>query len=152
MSKAFRLKDGGEPPSQETTLEAIRGDPRRAIQEEGIVCLICGATLRQLTNTHVQTHGTTTLEYKQRFGYNLRRALMCGALRRLYAERAIQSGLASSIGHRPIVSDPELRRRGGFRPIALEELLTRREVLLSGRQHNNAPQGGERGKAGEVRE
>ncbi len=142
MSKAFRLKDGGRP-SQETTMEAIRGDPRRAIQEEGIVCLICGATLRQLTNTHVQTHGTTTLEYKQRFGYNLRRALMCGALRRLYAERAIQSGLASSIWHRPIVSDPELRRRGGFRPIAPEELLTRREVQLRGRQHNNAPEGEE---------
>ena len=111
------------------TLEAFQGDPRRAIQEEAIVCLICGRAFRQLTNTHLQLHGTTGLAYKQRFGYNLRRPLMCGALKRLYAERAIRIRLAARVRHRRIITEPELRRRGGLRPIALEELLTRREVL-----------------------
>ena len=110
-------------------LEAFGGDPRRAIQEEAIVCLICGKALRQLTNTHLQLHGTTALAYKQLFGYNLGRPLMCGALKRLYAERAIRIRLAARIRHRRIITEPELRRRGGLRPIALEELLTRREVL-----------------------
>ncbi|MBI1728226.1 MAG: hypothetical protein HYR50_13270 [Candidatus Rokubacteria bacterium] len=53
---------------------------------------------------------------------------MCRALCRLYAERAVRSGLASRIRSRPIVADPDLRRRGGMRPVTLEELLTRRDA------------------------
>lgn len=112
-------------------LRALVEDPRRAIQERWIVCLICGQPFRQLTNTHLRSHRTTALAYKQRFGYNLRRSLMCVTLRRLYTERAIRSGLAARIRHRPIVSDPELRRRGGLGPMALEESLTRREAWLT---------------------
>lgn len=103
------------------TLDAFQGDPRRAIREQAIVCLICGRALRQLTNTHLQLHGTSPFAYKQRFGYNLRRPLMCGALKRLYAERAIRIRLAARIRHRRLDTEPELRRRGGLRPIALEE-------------------------------
>ena len=50
--------------------------PRRAVEEEWIVCLICGTRFRR----------------------------------------------------RLIVADPELRRRGGMRPVTLEELLTRRDA------------------------
>jgi hypothetical protein len=53
---------------------------------------------------------------------------MCRALQRLYVDRAVKSGLAARIRHRPILIEPELRRRGGARPIALEELLTRRDA------------------------
>ena len=115
-------------------LEAFACDPRQAIQEEGILCLICGGTFRQLTNTHLRTHNTTSLAYKQRFGYNRRRPLMCGALKRVYAERAIRIGLVAAIRRRPIITDPELRRRGGLRPKALEEVLTLREIWLARRR------------------
>ena len=107
-------------------------DPRRAVEEEQIVCLICGARFRQLTNTHLRAHGVSAVGYKQRFGYNRGRPLMCRALSRLYAERAVRSGLASRIRIRPIVADPELRRRGGMRPVTLEELLTRRDARRAG--------------------
>jgi hypothetical protein len=40
----------------------------------------------------------------------------------------VRNGLAARIRQRPILARPELRRRGGARTIALEELLTRREV------------------------
>ena len=53
---------------------------------------------------------------------------MCRALSRLYAERAVRSGLASRIRSRPIEADPELRRLGGRRPVTLEERLTRRDA------------------------
>jgi hypothetical protein len=110
-----------------TKLAALLADPRRAVTEEAIVCLLCGGLFRQLTNTHLRAHGMTADEYKRRFGYNRRRALMCGALRRLYTERALRTGLASRISWRPIVQLPELRRRGGMRPTTLEERLTRAE-------------------------
>ena len=110
------------------TLQMMLSDPRLAVQEDCIVCLICGGRLRQLTNTHLLAHATDVAAYRARFGYNRRRALMCLALRRLYAERAVRSRLADRIQRRPIVETPELRRRGGARAIALEERLTRREA------------------------
>jgi ROS/MUCR transcriptional regulator protein len=107
---------------------ALRADPRQAILEDVILCLICGRALRQLTNTHLRAHGIATSEYKERFGYNRGRPLMCVALQRLYAARAVKSRLADLIRSRPILVMPELRRRGGARRIALEEFLTRREA------------------------
>jgi len=109
-------------------LAVLHRDPRRAVEEEWIVCLMCGARFRQLTNTHLRGHALSAPEYKRQFGYNRGRPLMCRALSRLYAERAVQSGLASRIRSRPIVADPELRRRGGRRPVTLEERLTRRDA------------------------
>jgi len=109
-------------------LAALKLDPRQAIEEERIICLICGGAFRQLTNTHLQGHETSAADYKQHFGYNRRRPLMCHWLRRFYAERAVRNGLALRIRRRPIVAEPELRRRGGSRPVALEELLTRRDA------------------------
>ena len=109
-------------------LAALRADPRQAIQEDTIRCLVCGRVFRQLTNTHLRRHRVSAGEYKLRFGYNRGRPLMCRALQRLYAERAVKSGLAARIRCRPILVKPELRRRGGARAIALEELLTRRDA------------------------
>ena len=110
------------------TLGDLRRDPRLAIRDDAIICLICGRQFRQLTNTHLLGHGTTAIGYKNRFGYNRRRPLMALSLRQTYSVRAIATGLAERIRHRPILVEPELRRRGGARPIALEEYLTRREA------------------------
>jgi hypothetical protein len=114
--------------SAQSPLARLQHDPRRAIGENVIVCLICGRPLRQLTNSHLRAHATTTAAYKQRFGYNAGRPLMCLALCRLYSERSVRRGLASHIRERPIVSRPELRALGGRRSIAWEEVLTRFEV------------------------
>ncbi|HKW94963.1 MAG TPA: MucR family transcriptional regulator [Methylomirabilota bacterium] len=109
-------------------LAGLRADPRQAVQHDSIRCLVCGAEFRQLTNTHLRAHRLTADQYKRRFGYNRGRPLMCRALHALYANRAVETGLAAQIRQRPILVRPELRRRGGAREIALEELLTRREV------------------------
>jgi hypothetical protein len=129
---AMRADAAGRPAGRAMSpgeaLAVLRADPRRAIQEDAIRCLECGRAMRQLTNTHLRSHGTTATDYKRHFGYNRGRPLMCLALQRLYVERAVKSGLASQIRSRPIVARPELRRRGGSRPISLEEFLTRREA------------------------
>jgi ROS/MUCR transcriptional regulator protein len=113
-------------------------DPRRAVHEQHIMCLVCGKCFRQLTNTHLRSHDLTTASYKIRFGYNRRRPLMSQALLQLYAARAIQTNLASRIRCRPIVSNPELRKQGGHRPIALEEVLARREAQVRRRDRLRA--------------
>ena len=111
-----------------SVLATMRADPRQAIQEDSIRCLICAGVFRQLTNTHLRGHGLSAAEYKTRFGYNRGRPLMCRSLARMYADRARNAGLAARIRQRPILLEPELRRRGGARSISLEELLTRREM------------------------
>ena len=126
-----------------TSPQILFSDPRLAVQEDCIVCLICGARFRQLTNTHLRGHGTGVAEYRARFGYNSRRALMCRALRRLYMERAVRAGLADRILRRPIVERPELRRLGGARSIALEEQLRRREA----QRQTLAPRRARKGRA-----
>ena len=115
-------------PRRGASLALLRADPRQAVQEDSIRCLFCGDVFRQLTNTHLRIHRMTADEYKRRFGYNRGRPLMCLALQRLYADRAVKNGLAAWIRQRPILVRPELRRRGGARTIALEELLTRQDV------------------------
>jgi ROS/MUCR transcriptional regulator protein len=114
--------------ARRAVLAGLRADPRLAVQQDSIRCLVCCAAFRQLTNTHLRCHRMTADQYKRRFGYNRGRPLMCLALQRLYVERAVKNGLAGHIRQRPILVRPELRRRGGARTIALEELLTRREV------------------------
>ena len=115
-------------PPRRSPLAMLRADPRQAVEHDLIRCLVCGSAFRQLTNTHLRHHGMTADEYKRQFGYNRGRPLMCHALQRLYTERAVRIGLAARIRQRPILARPELRRRGGARTIALEEVLTRREV------------------------
>jgi hypothetical protein len=125
-------------------------DPRQAIHEDDIMCLVCGTCFRQLTNTHLRSHGLTSASYKTRFGYNRRRPLMSGALRRMYAARAVQSNLASRIRCRPIVSNPELRKQGGHRSMALEEVLTRIDARSRRRDGPRSPKA-RRGTPGEAR-
>src|SRR5262245_53885566 len=110
-------------------LEALWRDPRRAILEDGIVCLVCGRIFRHLTNTHLAHHGLTSETYKQSFGYNAGRSLMGRAVRQLHADNAVRRGLAQMIRRRPIVADPSLRARGGTRQRAREEWLSRRESV-----------------------
>jgi len=121
------------PSPRRSPLALLRADPRRAVEYDLIRCLVCGSAFRQLTNTHLRNHGMTADEYKRVFGYNRGRPLMCRALQRLYTERAVKIGLAARIRQRPILVRPELRRQGGARTIALEEILTRREVRERGR-------------------
>ena len=103
-------------------------DPRRAITEQGIACLICGQRFRHITNTHLRRHALTSDAYKERFGYNRGRPLMVTAVRQTHATNAVRLKLAQRIRRRADRDDPEFRRRGGQRVHRLEELLTRREA------------------------
>src|SRR5262249_54309358 len=100
-------------PADHFTLEAYRRDPRKAITEDGVICLVCGVSFRHLTNTHLRSHGVTSAQYKKHFGYNLRRALMIPTSRQTHSENATNAGLASRIRQRRIFEDLDLKRQGG---------------------------------------
>jgi predicted transcriptional regulator len=104
-----------------------RADPRRAITDTGVICLVCGRSFRHLTNTHLQSHNLTSDQYKQLFGYNLRRALMASSVRNAHSQNATKAGLAGRIRRWPILEGTELRKMGGRRTHTLEEAINRRE-------------------------
>ena len=106
----------------------MRSDPRLAIRDQEIVCLVCGRAFRQLTNTHLRSHGLSTEEYREAFGYNRGTALMAQELRALYRDRAVRVRLASRIRENPLRRDPGLAAHSPRRAIRLEEQLNRREA------------------------
>lgn len=108
--------------------EGADRDPRSAIREREILCLVCGRALRQLTNTHLRAHRLTADAYRRAFGYNRRTALMARELRALYRDRAVRLGLAARIRENPLRRDPGLAVQGSKRQMRLEEQLNRREA------------------------
>lgn len=108
--------------------EAMHNDPRLAIRDQEIVCLVCGRALRQLTNTHLRRHRLSVEGYREAFGYNRGTALMARELRASYRDRAVRVRLATRIRENPLRRDPGLAARGPRRPVRLEEHLNRREA------------------------
>jgi len=53
-------------------------DPADAINEDRIVCLICGKEQQSLTQAHFRKHKITSEEYREAFGYEDDRPLMSG--------------------------------------------------------------------------
>lgn len=57
-------------------------DPKKAIKEKSITCVICGKSFKLLTKKHIASHGLTADEYRERCGYKKRVPLVCKALQR----------------------------------------------------------------------
>lgn len=83
-------------PSEEATAEETPGekvDPKGSIQEDKVVCLECGAEMRQLTAKHLSSHGLAIREYKQKYGFPLRQSLSAKALSKARSKAAKKRGL-----------------------------------------------------------
>ena len=57
-------------------------DPKKAIKEKSIICLECGKTFKIITKKHLATHGLTTEEYREKWGYKKGTPLVCKSLQR----------------------------------------------------------------------
>lgn len=57
-------------------------DPKAAIKERSITCLICGKQMKVITAKHLASHDITPEEYRAKFGYKKGQALACKALSR----------------------------------------------------------------------
>jgi len=81
-------------------LRALRLQPALAVSTDTIVCLNCGREFRQLTNTHLATHGLTAEGYRETWGYPRHEGLVCGDLQAFFRARAIRTQLAARIRQR----------------------------------------------------
>ncbi len=55
-------------------------DPKKAIKEKSVTCLECGKSFKVLTKKHLASHGMTTEEYREKWGYKKGTPLIAKAL------------------------------------------------------------------------
>ena len=72
-------------------------DPMSSIQDDKIVCLECGATMRQLTAKHLGSHGLNPRDYKKKWGFPLKQSLSARSLSKARSKAAKKRGLPDSL-------------------------------------------------------
>lgn len=77
--------------------EIEKGDPKSSILEDRILCLECGAEMRQLTAKHLGAHGLTPREYKTKYGFPMKQPLSAKALTRARSKAAKKRGLPENL-------------------------------------------------------
>lgn len=80
----------GEPVSAEL-------DPKQSIRENEVICLECGADMKQLTAKHLGTHDLTIKEYKKKYGILAGQSLSAKSLSRARSRAAKKRGLPASL-------------------------------------------------------
>ncbi len=113
-------------------LEYLRHHIREAIAADRIVCLECGAQMRNLGRHLVFTHRTTVHEYRATWGYNRLTPLVCGEVLAQFRAHAKAIGLGTR--NTRAMALTALRARQAKEPIRLrQEALQRlRERPLKG--------------------
>lgn len=74
-----------------------RIDPHNSIQEDKVICLECGAELRQLTANHLKTHGLVPRDYKRKWGFPLKQPLAARMLTKARSKSAKKRGLPEKL-------------------------------------------------------
>ena len=72
-------------------------EPRQSIQDDKIVCLECGAVMRQLTTKHLGSHNITLRGYKQKWGFSLKQPLSAKSLTKARIIAARKRGLPANL-------------------------------------------------------
>ena len=90
-----------ELPAQETAAaqEKAAGPvtPENSIQNDKVICLECGAEMKQLTQKHLTSHGITPREYKKKYGFPMRTPLAAKSLTRARSKAAKKRGLPANL-------------------------------------------------------
>jgi len=109
-------------------LEYLRYHIREAIAADRIVCLECGAQMRNLGCHLVCIHGTTVTDYRATWGYNRLTPLLCGEVLAQCSARAKARGLGTTNTREMALAALQARQQKGrisLRQEALERLRER---------------------------
>jgi predicted transcriptional regulator len=68
-----------------------------SIQNDKVICLECGAEMKQLTQKHLVSHGISSKEYKKKYGFPMRTPLAAKALTKARSKAAKKRGLPANL-------------------------------------------------------
>ena len=66
--------------------------PENSIQNDKVICLECGAEMKQLTQKHLSSHGIGSKEYKKKYGFAMRTPLAAKSLTKARSKAAKKRG------------------------------------------------------------
>ena len=87
------IEIAGEAPTEEKPV--LR--PADSIQNDKVICLECGAEMRQLTSKHLVSHGMNQKEYKKKYGFAMRTPLAAKSLSKARSKAAKKRGLPEKL-------------------------------------------------------
>ncbi len=76
---------------------ATRISPADSIQNDKVICLECGAEMRQLTSKHLVSHGMSQKEYRKQYGFSMRTPLAAKSLTKARSKAAKKRGLPEKL-------------------------------------------------------
>jgi predicted transcriptional regulator len=71
---------------------ATKLSPANSIQNDRVVCLECGAEMRQLTSRHLVSHGMDQKQYKKKYGFSMRTPLAAKSVSKARSKAAKKRG------------------------------------------------------------
>ena len=71
--------------------------PQDSIQNDKVICLECGAEMKQLTSKHLVSHGMDQKEYKKKYGFTMRTPLAAKSLTKSRSKAAKKRGLPEKL-------------------------------------------------------
>ena len=71
--------------------------PRDSVQENKVICLECGAEMRQLTIKHLSSHSMNLKEYKKKYGFTMKTPLSAKSLTKARSKAAKKRGLPENL-------------------------------------------------------
>lgn len=71
--------------------------PENSIQNDKVICLECGAEMKQLTQKHLTSHGISSKEYKRKYGFAMRTPLAAKSLTKARSKAAKKRGLPANL-------------------------------------------------------
>jgi|GEM_PF-2111050 predicted transcriptional regulator len=71
--------------------------PQNSIQDDKVICLECGAEMRQLTSKHLVSHGMNQKEYRQKYGFSMQTPLAAKSVSKAQSKAAKKRGLPEKL-------------------------------------------------------
>ena len=71
--------------------------PENSIQNDKVICLECGAEMKQLTKLHLVSHGMTAKEYKKKYGFTMHTPLAAKSLTKARSKAAKKRGIPENL-------------------------------------------------------
>ena len=76
---------------------ATKLSPANSIQNDKVICLECGAEMKQLTSKHLVSHGMNQKEYRKKYGFAMKTPLAAKSLTKARSKAAKKRGLPEEL-------------------------------------------------------
>jgi predicted transcriptional regulator len=92
--------------------------PEDSIRDDKVICLECGAEMRQLTKLHLVSHGMTAKEYKKKYGFTMGTPLAARSLTKARSKAAKKRGVPENL--KKYMEERRLAKAEGASPAVTE--------------------------------